>query len=105
MEYELDRQPVNTDIRTADQNENLEPVRGAAGKIVYNMRGLHLVDAKKIWPNHDGLPEGAQVAMGEHYTHGDWYPIRTSLIVNVDREQGLVETMNSVYRSIDGVIG
>lgn len=71
------------------------------GKLVYNMRGLHIVEASKLWPDRDDVA-GVQVAMGEMYCHGGWHATRTSKIIRVDHENGLVETMNSVYRSIDG---
>lgn len=71
------------------------------GKLVYSMRGLYIVEASTIWPDRDDVA-GVQVAMGEMYAHGGWHATRTSKIIRVDHENGLVETLNSVYRSIDG---
>jgi hypothetical protein len=79
-----------------------EPVKDqVTGKLVYSMRGMYIADAKTIWPDRTDV-EGMQVAMGEMYCHNGWHPTRTSKIIRIDREQALVETVNSIYRSTDG---
>jgi hypothetical protein len=79
-----------------------EPVKDpATAKLVYSMRGLHLVDGIKIWPDRTDVAD-VVVAMGEMYCHGGWHATRTSKVIRVDHVNGLVETMNSIYRSTDG---
>lgn len=86
-------------------DDMLEPVKDQAlGKLVYSMRGMYVAKGSDVWPERDDVAD-VQVAIGEMYCHGGWYPTRTSKIIRVDHENGLVETLNSVYRSIDGRIG
>ncbi|WDS62299.1 hypothetical protein [Pseudomonas phage D6] len=93
------------DVRVVELDENLDPVKGPNGKLVYAIRGAKLLKARDLWPQRLDIPEDAQVAVGEHYVHDDWWSIRTSLVQNVDHENGLIETRNSVYRVTDGKIG
>lgn len=79
-----------------------EPVKDPVlGKLVYSMRGLYIEEGSKVWPDRTDVAD-VQVAIGEMYCHGGWHATRTSKIIRTDHENGLVETLNSVYRSVDG---
>lgn len=67
-------------------------------KLVYAARNLRIVPAKEIWPNIENADD-VTVLVGEHYVHGEWFPLRSSMVVGVVGKDH--ETRNSVYRSID----
>lgn len=90
------------EVRVVSDDEQYNPICVTGAKIVYSMRNMSLHRARDIWPKRLDIPEDAQVAIGEHYVHGDWFSIRTSLIIGIDHVKGVVETRNSFYRSIDG---
>jgi uncharacterized protein with NRDE domain len=89
-------------VRIIEDSDTYEPTKDPVlAKVVYSMRGLHIVEGSKLWPDRTDVAD-VQVAMGEMYCRGGWHATRTSKIIRVDHENGLVETLNSVYRSIDG---
>lgn len=74
-------------------------------KPVYHIRDLQLVPALSIWPDRVASCEGKFVATGIAMTGPieDLQPggmTRTSLLVNVNIEEGYVETLNSIYRIV-----
>lgn len=69
-------------------------------KIVYCIRKVQRKLCTDLRPDLDGY-EGKYILSGEHYVHGGWYPITTSLVLNYDEANKAYETLNSVYRVID----
>ena len=73
------------------------PVREGK-KLVYAARNVRIVKAKEIWPDIENADD-VTVLVGEHYVHDQWFPLRSSMVINVTGKDH--ETRNSVYRSID----
>ena len=70
------------------------------GKLVYHARNVKIVEGKELWPNRTDV-DNVRVLVGETFYNGEWVPLRSSSLVNVDAVTGVYETLNSVYIAPD----
>lgn len=68
-------------------------------KLIYCTRKASIVLAKVLWPQLEGIGDET-VLVHEMYCHDGWHTSRTSTIVAINGND--VETLNSIYRVIDG---
>ncbi|MFO5759858.1 hypothetical protein ACLBQR_31355, partial [Klebsiella pneumoniae] len=61
---------------------------------------LLIVEGKDLWPNRTDVDD-VRVLVGEAFRNGEWVPMRSSSLVNVDAVTGVYETLNSGYIATD----
>lgn len=77
-------------------------------KPLKHIKNVRIVAAQQLWPHREELA-GKFVATCE--VHGtdedrgitDGHPIRTSLLVKIDIENGIIETLNTMYQIHSGL--
>lgn len=85
-----------------ETKQAVNPVRPEGSrKLVYCTRNAVPTKVQDLWPNIDQEHHDKLVLVGEHYIHDEWFPLRTSLIIEHNAETNTYETLNSIYRVID----
>ncbi|UNI71863.1 hypothetical protein Churi_gp339 [Pseudomonas phage Churi] len=87
-------------IKVVDDLRRPNIVARMNGKLVYHARNVEIVEGKDLWPNRTDV-DGVRVLVGETFLNGEWVPLRSSSLVNVDTVTGVYETLNSVYLAPD----
>ncbi|MFO5689528.1 hypothetical protein, partial [Klebsiella pneumoniae] len=64
------------------------------GKLVYHARNVKIVEGKDLWPYRTDVDD-VRVLVGEAFRNGEWVPMRSSSLVNVDAVTGVYVTLNS----------